>query len=599
VVNKSMTTPILSLRDVSLTFGGKPLFEGISLSLCIGDKVCLVGRNGSGKSTLLKCLSGLFDVDKGERFAQPGTVIKYLAQDVVLPLNRTVLEFVMEPGAEQFMAESILGKLGVPGDRLMDGLSGGERRRVALAQVLAVDSDVLILDEPTNHLDLPTIEWLEDYLNQYRGALIVISHDRTFLENVSTSTWWLDRGRVHQQAKGFRDYDTWSEQILDDEERQFERLNARLRLENEWLHRGVTARRKRNQGRLRRLHALRGEKRESLSNQVGKVKLEAVEGGFGSKMVCEVHNIVKSFGDRSIIKSFTTRIIKGERIGIIGPNGAGKTTLLKLLVGKLEPDSGAVKIGTNIQLIYFDQMRETLRQDDTLWQTLCPDGGDQVMVQGKPRHVVSYLKDFLFNEKQIRGQVSILSGGEKNRLVLAKSLAQTGNLLVLDEPTNDLDMDTLDLLVDLLSDYEGTLLLVSHDRDFLDKLTTSIIAVEGNGIVSEYVGGYADYLRQRPKPVEDTPRKQISTAQKQTAPQPKIRFSYNQKRELEQLPEVMDKLSKEISVIETKLADPSFYEKHPQDFLKLTSDLEAKRHQLDNAELRWLELEELQGESRG
>jgi len=593
-----MTTPILSLRDVSLTFGGKPLFEGISLSLCIGDKVCLVGRNGSGKSTLLKCLSGLFDVDKGERFAQPGTVIKYLAQDVVLPLNKTVLEFVMEPGAEQFMAESILGKLGVPGDRLMDGLSGGERRRVALAQVLAVDSDILILDEPTNHLDLPTIEWLEDYLNQYRGALIVISHDRTFLENVSTSTWWLDRGRVHQQAKGFKDYDTWSEQILDDEERQFERLNARLRLENEWLHRGVTARRKRNQGRLRRLHTLRGEKRESLSNQVGKVKLETVEGGFGSKMVCEVHNITKSFGDRPIIKSFTTRIIKGERIGIIGPNGAGKTTLLKLLVGKLEPDSGTVKIGRNIQLIYFDQMRETLRQDDTLWQTLCPDGGDQVMVQGKPRHVVSYLKDFLFNEKQIRGQVSILSGGEKNRLVLAKSLAQTGNLLVLDEPTNDLDMDTLDLLIDLLSDYEGTLLLVSHDRDFLDKLTTSIIAVEGNGIVNEYVGGYADYLRQRPNPVEDTPKKQISTAPKQTVPQSKTRLSYNQKRELEQLPAVIDKLSKEVNVIETKLADPSFYEKHPQDFLKLTSDLETKRQQLDRAEMRWLELEELQDESR-
>ncbi|MBY0462022.1 MAG: ABC-F family ATP-binding cassette domain-containing protein [Alphaproteobacteria bacterium] len=593
-----MTTPILSLRDVSLTFGGKPLFEGISLSLCMGDKVCLVGRNGSGKSTLLKCLSGLFEVDKGERFIQPGTVIKYLAQDVVLPPDKTVFDFVMEDGAEPFMAESILGKLGVPGDRLMDSLSGGERRRVALAQVLAVDSDVLILDEPTNHLDLPTIEWLEDYLGQYRGALIVISHDRTFLENVSTSTWWLDRGKAHEHGKGFKDYDIWSEQILDDEERQLERLNSRLRLENEWLHRGVTARRKRNQGRLRRLHALRGEKKEHLSNQAGKVKLETVEGGYGSKMVCEVHGITKSFGDRAIIKPFTTRIIKGERIGIIGPNGAGKTTLLKLLVGKLQPDSGTVKIGANIQLIYFDQMRETLSQEDTLWQTLCPQGGDQVMVQGKPRHVVSYLKDFLFNEKQIRGQVSILSGGEKNRLVLAKSLAQTGNLLVLDEPTNDLDMDTLDLLVDLLSDYEGTLLLVSHDRDFLDKLTTSIIAVEGNGIVNEYVGGYADYLRQRAKPVEDAAKKQVSTAPKQTSTQPKTRLSYNQKRELEQLPGVMDKLSQEINIMETKLADPSFYEKHPQDFLKFTNDLAAKRQKLDEAELRWLELEELQDESR-
>lgn len=593
-----MTTPILSLRDAGLGFGGKPLFEGISLNLCMGDKVCLVGRNGSGKSTLLKCLSGLIEVDKGERFVQPGSVIKYLAQDVILPSNKTALEFVMEPGVESFMAESILGKLGVPSDRLMEGLSGGERRRVALAQVLAVDSDVLILDEPTNHLDLPTIEWLEGYLNQYRGALVVISHDRTFLENVSTSTWWLDRGRVHEHGKGFKDYDTWSEQILDEEERQMERLDTKLRLEAEWLHRGVTARRKRNQGRLRRLYALRGEKKERLSNQVGKVKLETVEGGYGSKMVCEVDKVSKFFGDRLIIKSFTTRIIKGERIGIIGPNGAGKTTLLKLLVGKLEPDSGTVKMGANIQLIYFDQLRETLKPTDTLWQTLCPDGGDQVMVQGKPRHVVSYLKDFLFNEKQIRGQVSILSGGEKNRLVLAKSLAQTGNLLVLDEPTNDLDMDTLDLLVDLLSDYEGTLLLVSHDRDFLDKLTTSIIAVEGNGVVNEYVGGYADYLRQRPKLVEDTPKKTISAAPKQTSPQSKLRLSYNQKRELEQLPAVMEKLSQEINTIETKLADPSFYEKHPQDFLKFTNDLAAKRQELDKAELRWLELEELQNESR-
>lgn len=570
------------------------MFEGISLSLNTGNKVCLVGRNGCGKSTLLKCLSGLFDVDKGQRFVQPGMVIKYLAQDVVLPPEKTVFEFVMEAGAEPFMAESILGKLGVPSDRLMDSLSGGERRRVALAQVLAVDSDVLILDEPTNHLDLPTIEWLEDYLNQYRGALVVISHDRTFLESVSTSTWWLDRGKLHPHNKGFKDYDAWSEQIMEDEERQLERLDAKLRLENEWLHRGVTARRKRNQGRLRRLHALRGEKRESLSNQVGKVKLETIEGGFGSKMVCEVDKVSKSFSGRPIIKSFTTRIIKGERIGIIGPNGAGKTTLLKLLVGKLEPDSGTVKMGANIHLIYFDQMRETLRQKDTLWQTLCPDGGDQVLVQGKPRHVASYLKDFLFNEKQIRGQVSILSGGEKNRLVLAKALAQSGNLLVLDEPTNDLDMDTLDLLVDLLNDYEGTLLLVSHDRDFLDKLTTSIIAVEGNGVVNEYVGGYADYIRQRPAIVSESTS--LKPAPVREASSSKTRLSYNQKRELDQLPGLMEKLSKEINVIETKLADPSFYEKHPQDFLKFTNDLAEKRQQLDKAEIRWLELEELQSD---
>jgi ATP-binding cassette subfamily F protein uup len=588
-----MTTPILSLRDMSLSFGGKPLFEGISVSLSKGDKVCLVGRNGCGKSTLLKCLSGFFDIDKGERFSQPGIIIKYLAQDVALPSDKTVFEFVMQPGAEAFMAESILGKLGVSGDRLMGSLSGGERRRVALAQVLAVESDILILDEPTNHLDLPAIEWLETYLNQYKGGLVVISHDRTFLENISKSIWWLDRGKLHFHSKGFKDYDAWSERILEDEERQLERLESRLRLENEWLHRGVTARRKRNQGRLRRLYELRGEKKEHLSGQIGKAKLGGVEGDFGSKMVCEVDKISKSFGNLQIIKSFTTRIIKGERIGIIGPNGAGKTTLLKLFIGKLQPDSGTVKIGTNIHLIYFDQMRETLKPTDTVWQTLCPQGGDQVMVQGKPRHVVSYLKDFLFNERQVRGQVSILSGGEKNRLALAKALAQTGNLLVLDEPTNDLDMDTLDLLVDFLSDYDGTLLLVSHDRDFLDKLTTSIIVIEENGFVNEYVGGYSDYIRQKPEAILEAAVKKVSFTPKNSTPSTKTRLSYNQKRELEQLPAVINSLSEDINIIETKLADSSFYEKHLQDFLKLTTQLAEKRQQLDQAELRWLELEEL------
>jgi len=591
----SMTRPVLSLREAKLGFGGKPLFEGISVSLSEGQKVCLVGRNGSGKSTLLKCLSGLIDVDSGEKFLQPGTTVKYLAQDVLLPPDKTVLKFVMASGAEEFMAESILGRLGLKGDRLMASLSGGERRRVALAQVLSTESDVLVLDEPTNHLDLPTIEWLEDFLNQYKGALVTISHDRTFLERVSTSTWWLDRGKLHTHNKGFGDYDTWSEQLLEEEEKHLDRLNVKLKQETEWLHRGVTARRKRNQGRLRRLHDLRGQKKESIAGQVSKVKLEAVEGNFGSKMVVEANEITKSFGDRPIIKSFSTRVMKGDRIGIIGPNGAGKTTLLKLLMGKLEPDSGCVKLGTTVQLIYFDQMRETLRPKDTLWETLCPEGGDHVSVQGKPRHVASYLKDFLFQERQIRGQVSILSGGEKNRLMLAKALSQTGNLLVLDEPTNDLDMDTLDLLVDLLSDYEGTLVLVSHDRDFLDKLTTSIIAVEGDGVVSEYVGGYADYLRQRRKSAELTAPKKATDQQKSTVSQEKTRFSYNQKRELEQLPSMIEKLGQEISIIEAKMADPSFYENHPQDFLRLTDELSQKRHQLDQAENRWLELEEIRG----
>jgi ATP-binding cassette subfamily F protein uup len=587
-----MATPILSLRDVRLSFGGKPLFEGISLNLCQGDKVCLVGRNGSGKSTLLKCLSGIVEIDKGERFVQPGITIKHLAQDVVLPPDDTILNFVMQDAPEQFMAEAILDRLGLALDRLMNSLSGGERRRVALAQILATDADVLILDEPTNHLDLPTIEWLEDYLKQFKGALITISHDRTFLEKVSTSTWWLDRAQLHTHQKGFGDYDIWSEQILHDEERQMERLNTKLKLENEWLHYGVTARRKRNQGRLRQLHALRQERRERQSNQSGKIKLEGVDGNWGSKLAIEASQISKSFEERQIIRQFSTRILRGERIGILGPNGAGKTTLVKMLIGKLSPDTGSVKMGANIELIYFDQMRETLKPTDTLWQTLCPQGGDQIFVQGKPRHVVAYLKDFLFNEKQVLGQVSILSGGEKNRLALAKALAQPGNLLVLDEPTNDLDMDTLDLLIDLLSDYQGTLLVVSHDRDFLDKLTTSIIVVEGNGTAVEYVGGYEDYLRQRPTPAAPVVPKK-TTSVKEVPTQPKVRLSYNQQRELNQLPALIEKLGQEISHIETKLADPNFYEKHQQDFVRFTQELEQKRHQLDQAETRWLELEVL------
>ncbi len=585
-----MSTPILSLRDATLSFGGKPLFEGLSVNVCPGDKICLVGRNGSGKSTLLKCLSGIIEIDKGERFVQPGITIKYLAQDVDLPAKNTILAFVMQDAPEQFMAEAILDRLSLNPDRLMDSLSGGERRRVALAQTLATDADVLILDEPTNHLDLPTIEWLEDYLKQFKGGLITISHDRIFLEKVSTSTWWLDRGQLRIHQKGFNDYDTWSEQILHDEERQMERLNTKLRLENDWLHYGVTARRKRNQGRLRQLYALRQERRERQSNQVGKVKLEGVEGNWGSKLAIEADQISKSFDGRTIIKSFTTRILRGERIGILGPNGAGKTTLVKMLVGKLTPDTGSVKMGANTELIYFDQMRETLKPTDTMWEAMCPQGGDQVFVQGKPRHVVAYLKDFLFNEKQVRGQVSILSGGEKNRLALAKALAQPGNLLVLDEPTNDLDMDTLDLLIDLLSDYQGTLLVVSHDRDFLDKLTTSIIAVEGNGTAVEYVGGYADYLRQRPAVTTSVIKK---TEPMKESPKTKNRLSYNQQRELNQLPGLIEKLGQEINHIETKLADPNFYEKHQQDFVRFTGELEQKRHQLDQAETRWLELEEL------
>ncbi|MCX7337832.1 MAG: ATP-binding cassette domain-containing protein [Alphaproteobacteria bacterium] len=589
-----MAIPILSLRDAKISFGGAPLFENLSVTLCDRDKICLVGRNGSGKSTLLKALAEIQDLDKGSRFVQPGKTVKYLAQDAALPAHETILEFVTagstDPhGSDHYLAESILDKLSLDPNRLIQNLSGGERRRLALAEALAISPDVLLLDEPTNHLDLPTIEWLEEYLGKFRGAYVIISHDRSFLVNTSTSTLWLDRGKLNEHNQGFAQFDTWSEQVFEEEERHLQRLNTKLRQENEWLHRGVTARRKRNQGRLRLLHGLRAQKRDVQQNAIKTIVLQSMDGGWGSKLVVEAHQISKSFGAKKAVNSFSTRILQGERIGIIGPNGAGKTTLVKMLIGQLSPDQGSVTMGANIDFIYFDQMRESLDPTTTLWKTMCPHGGDQVSVQGQSRHVFGYLKDFLFTDNQINGRVGILSGGEKNRLALAKALAQPGNLLVLDEPTNDLDMDTLDLLVETLGDFKGTLLIVSHDRDFLDKLTTSIIAVEGDGLVNEYVGGYQDYIRQRNVKVE-----QLSFGKPAVvsgAKKPKTRLSYHQKRTLELAPQKIAVLEEDIKQIESKLSDPAFYLNFPDDFTALTATLGQKRHDLDQIETAWLELE--------
>ena len=591
----NMTPPFLSLRQAMLSFGGRPLFQDVSVYLSQGDKVCLVGRNGSGKSTLLKLLSGHLEVDQGERFVQPGVTLTYLPQDLPLPENQTIFEFVRLESQEPFLADAMIDRLGLKGDRDMKNLSGGERRRVALAWALARGSDILLLDEPTNHLDLPTIQWLEQYLKDFQGGIIVISHDRAFLEKVSTSTLWLDRGHLHHHQKGFSDYERWSDQLLEEEEKHLGRLETRLRLETEWLHRGVTARRKRNQGRLRHLMALRHQKQERLGNQIGKAKSVNLEGNWGSKLVIEAKNIHKSVQGKPLIQDLSLRILRGERVGILGPNGAGKTTLLKILLGLMPADQGHIRLGKTIQPIYFDQMRTQLNPKETLWETLCPQGGDQVWVQGKPRHVFGYLKDFLFTDKQIRGVVGILSGGEQNRLSLAKSLAQPGNLLVLDEPTNDLDMDTLDLLIEMLSDFDGTLLMVSHDRDFLDKLTTSILVMEGDGKVQEYVGGYQDYLRQKitspeaksltsdiKKPLKETPLKKQP---------PKI--SYHQKREWEQLPTLIQTLHQDINHLENQLADPSCYDRSHHEIGLMGQNLEEKRQKLDALETRWLELSEV------
>jgi ATP-binding cassette subfamily F protein uup len=591
--------PLISLQNISLTFGGNPLFSKLSTTIARGDKTCLVGRNGSGKSTFLKIICGQIESDQGDCFVQPGTHISYLSQEIPVQPRQTPREHVLASGCAAYEAEAMLDLLKINPDDAMDGFSGGERRRVALARALAGKPDVLLLDEPTNHLDLPTIEWLEEYLSRHTGALLAISHDRTFLERVSSSCLWLDRGILHRHNRGFKDFDAWTEQLMLEEEKQLGKLNTKLGQEMEWLHRGVTARRRRNQGRLRQLNQLREDKRQFMANQAGTLKLKGATAAEGSKMVVEARNISKTLGHKLLVQNFSTRIMRGDRIGIMGPNGAGKTTLVRMLAGVLLPDSGTIQSGATIDLIYYDQLRDSLDPSQTLWRNLCETGGEHVMVQGQPRHVVAYLKDFLFKENQVRAPVSTLSGGERNRLTLAKALTKPGNFLILDEPTNDLDMDTLDILIDVLSTYTGTLIVVSHDRDFLDKLTTSLIAVEGNGVVHECAGGYQDYIRRFPKQndkikparssaLPEEPVNKMSNACKE----PSSRVSYREKREYEVLPAQMDKLATMIAQAETDLNDASLYSNQPERFKQATLTLAKAREELGIAETRWLELDE-------
>ncbi len=591
----SSQPPLLTLRGASLSFGGKPLFHALDLSIYKGERASLVGKNGCGKSTLLKILNQEIELDHGDYFLQPGTRLGYLPQDVIIPEDITPLEFVCAKGIEPYKAEEYLHLLDVAHLTDLKNISGGERRRLALARALAEEPDILFLDEPTNHLDLPAIEWLEKELSGFKGAFLVISHDRSFLERVSNHTLWLDRGILRENDKGYGDFERWSDEIFAEEERMLEKMDARLRLEQEWLHRGVTARRKRNQGRLRRLHDLRNQRKEREKNLHTSMKMVGADGSLSSRLIVETHGISKSYGDRRLIHNFTTRILRGDRIGIIGPNGSGKSTLVKILVGQIQPDEGRVRIGAKLDLTYFDQMRETLKPDDTLWHCLCPQGGDQVIVQGKPRHVVAYLKDFLFTDKQVKGLVGILSGGEKNRLALAKALAQECNVLVLDEPTNDLDMDTLDLLIDLLSDFEGTIITVSHDRDFLNKVVTSVMAFDEDGTVREYVGGYDDYIAQRPNPTQKisskkTPPKKSEPQDTSSHKSASTRLSYHQKRLLETLPLEIEHITKDIDDMENKLASPEFYTHHRDEFMRTTQALEDAKKKLSSMEEQWIEI---------
>ncbi|GAB4354635.1 MAG: ATP-binding cassette domain-containing protein [Kiloniellaceae bacterium] len=593
------TPPLIALNDARLAFGTTTLFSGLSLTLAAGERACLVGRNGTGKSTLLKVIAGQQDLDGGERFRQPGTKVAYLPQDPQFDGDDTIADYVARDpegrdDAPRHQVDAVLARLELDGARKLAGLSGGEGRRVALARCLVGEPEVLLLDEPTNHLDLPTIDWLEGELKRFRGALLVISHDRTFLNNLTNTTLWLDRGKVLRLDKSFAAFDDWADDLRQQEAEAQHKLERQIVREERWLARGVTARRKRNMGRLARLQGLRQERREWMQ-QVGTAKLETASSGRSGDMVIEAERLGKSFGDLAILKDFSIRIRRGDRLGIIGPNGAGKSTLVKILMGSLAPDSGKLRIGSNVEALYFDQRRESLDPEATLWQVLAPDGGDTIIVRGRQRHVVAYLRDFLFDEHQARQPVKALSGGEKARLLLARLFARPSNLLVLDEPTNDLDMETLDLLEEVLDDYEGTLILVSHDRGFLDRLVTAVVAMEGNARTVEIAGGYSDYLRYRQKqgPIEERekPRARPKAEAEPLRPRKAGKLSYKDQRELDGLPARIDALTAEAAALERKLADPALYQKDPAGFAELTRSLGAKRDELAAAEERWLELE--------
>ncbi|MDF2097229.1 ABC-F family ATP-binding cassette domain-containing protein [Aquibaculum arenosum] len=599
--------PLIALQQVSLGFGGKPLFQGLDLLLFRGERACLVGRNGSGKSTLLQVLAGLVEPDAGERVVQAGVRLSYLPQEPTLPPEQTVAEYIAEglpPGAESesYRVDALVDRFDLDPAAALGTLSGGEARRAALARALVGEPEVLLLDEPTNHLDLPTIQWLEDELTRFRGALLTISHDRAFLTRVGNRVFWLDRGQVHRLDAGFERFDDWAEEIRHAEAQELYRLGKQIEREEHWLHRGVTARRKRNQGRLARLQTLRKERGEMLRNRQGQASMAAAEAATSGKLVIEAEGVSKAFtapdGSRlPIVENFSTRIRRGDRVGIVGRNGAGKTTLINLLLGRLEPDEGQVTLGTNLEIEVVDQKRSVLDPEATPWSVLCPAGGDNVMVGGKPKHVVGYLREFLFEEIQAQQPVKALSGGERNRLLLARAFAQPSNLMVLDEPTNDLDMDTLDLLAEVLDDYQGTLILVSHDRDFLDRLCTSVILLDGRGGAREYPGGFSDAVRQAgglpDARTSSTPTSSRSRpARRPAAPRPSGKLSYKEQRELDGLPGEMDKLSAQVAAQEAKLADPGLYARDPAGFETASARLADLQARLAQAEERWLELEE-------
>lgn len=598
-----MAPPILSLKDINLHWGANPVLDELEMHIGVTDRLCLIGRNGTGKSTLMKVIAGIIEPDGGGRWVQPGSRIAYLPQEPDASAYATLKDYIMGglPEDEQdqdYRADVLIEDLDIKGDAAPSTASGGELRRAALARTLIGEPELLLLDEPTNHLDINTIQWLEAFLKSWRGAMVLISHDRAFLNNLTTACLWLDRGRIRRLDEGFTKFEEWQDKVYAEEAEALKKLDKVIKEETRWSVEGISARRTRNQGRLRRLYDMRKERR-NVVQATGQVNISLAGADRSGTRVIEAKGISKTYDGRTLFKDFSVRINRGDRIGIIGPNGAGKSTLLKVLTGEIEPDEGSIKLGTNLETILIDQKRAGLKDDMTVVDVLTGGRGDWVFVGGESKHVMSYLKDFLFDPSVANTPVHALSGGERNRLLIAANFAKPSNLMILDEPTNDLDMDTLDLLQEVLADYKGTILLVSHDRDFLDRVVSSSIVMEGDGTAVEYPGGYSDYkalkaLTEKAAEPVRTEKPKANVTNIADAPKKKAsKLSYKDQRELDQLPAEVEALSMKISDMEAELSDPDLYAKNFKRFESLSKELEAMRDTLDEKEMRWLELEEL------
>jgi ATP-binding cassette subfamily F protein uup len=599
--------PILTLSDISLTFGGNPVFDGLGLTIQEGDRMCLVGRNGSGKSTLMKVIAGLIEADQGNIFLRPGQTVGYMDQHPDLSAFATLGDYArseLDP-MDAYKVDIIADGLKLNLDTSPKTASGGERRRSALVKIMAEEPELMLLDEPTNHLDIEAIQWLEDELRQTKKAFVLISHDRAFLRTLTRATMWVDRGKVRQNPQGFEAFEDWRDKTFEEEDQQRHKLNRLIKAEARWAVEGISARRKRNQGRVRRLGDLKDERSSQIKRQ-GAAAMAFADGPKSGKLVVNVDGVSKAFESKTIVDNLTLKVTRGERIALVGPNGVGKTTVLNILTGALEPDSGTVKMGVNLLPAIFDQNRSALNPAHTLWESLTEDKdlgvsgkNDQIMVRGMPRHVVGYLKEFLFDENQARGPVSVLSGGEKARLLLSRIMARESNLLVMDEPTNDLDVETLDLLQEILDGYDGTVLLVSHDRDFLDRVATTTLAFEGNGVVTPYAGGWTDYQTQKKLRgggdvvAKKAGKKKQGKTDKSATTAVSGGITFAQSDRLEKLPAMIERTEAEITKLEEFLSQPDLFTEHPVKFQKATDGLIERHEILAKLEEEWVELEAL------